>query len=85
MVAWYLDGRLINGSDFKRLVEAEAIVENSMITITRGIAGIGYVLAGVGGAPNGTIDKDILSTSALSDIGYLLEGLVNLAAQLDNK
>ena len=54
-----------------------------MSTVARGITGIGHILGGIGDHRRDVIDQDILDATALSDIGWLLEGLGMLVVTLD--
>jgi len=80
--------RPLTKKELEQISGNSEIAESALITINHGIAAIGSVLAGIGSkaamADDIEVDSDLISSEALGDIGFLLEGLGNLSHQLSN-
>jgi len=76
--------RPLTDEEISQLKEARQIADNAMSAVAHGIAGIGHILGGIGDHRRDEIDQDILDGTALSDIGWFLEGLGMLVVTLDN-
>ena len=73
--------RPLSDDQLADLNRSSRVADNGLLTIHHGIAAIGHVLATIGenDRSESTINSDYLTNEVLSDLGWLLEGLGELA------